>query len=61
VFTRIEGAIIAVSLSDMISGYLTAHTNIINSCSFTQPNVGSGTLRTSTSSVNFVARGQGRT
>jgi hypothetical protein len=37
--------------SDMMSSYLTSHTNIINSCSFMQPNVGSGILRMSTSSV----------
>jgi hypothetical protein len=54
-------SIIAVSLSDMRSSFLDTHTNIINSCSFTQANVGLGILRTSTSSVNFVARGQGRT
>jgi hypothetical protein len=55
VFTRIETAITAMGLSDMRSGYLTTHTNIINSCSFTQPNVGSGILCTSTSSVICVA------
>ena len=39
--------------------FLATHTNIINSCSFTQPNVGSGILLTSSSSVICVARGQG--
>jgi hypothetical protein len=47
-------------LSDMMKK-LTAHTNIINSCSFTQPDVGLGILRTSTSSVICVAQRQGRT
>ena len=63
VFTIIECAVNAMGLSDMKSGYLTTHTNtnIINSCSFMQPNVVLGILRTSTSSVNFVARRQGWT
>jgi hypothetical protein len=57
VFTRIVCSV-TMSLSDILSSYLTTYTNIINSCLFTQPNVGSGILRKSTSSVNFVARGQ---
>jgi hypothetical protein len=46
---------LAVSLSDMISKSATDFTNIINSCSFTQPHVESGKPRMSTSSVNCVA------
>jgi hypothetical protein len=46
---------LVVSLSDMISGSVTALTNIINSCSFMQPHVELGKLRTSTSSVNCEA------
>ena len=45
----------------MKSGSLTTHTNIINSCSFTQPHVESEKLCTSTSSVNCVPKWQSRT
>ncbi len=51
-------SIVTVSLSDMRSSFQETHTNIINSCSFTQPNVGLGIICMSTSSVNFIARGQ---
>jgi hypothetical protein len=61
VFMRIKTAITAMGLSDMRSSFQDTHTNIINSCSFTQPNVGLGILRTSTSSVICVAQQQGRT
>ena len=51
----------AMSLSNMTSRSMTTHTNIINSCSFTQPHVESGKLHTRASSESCVAQRQGRT